>query len=157
MGKKEHRRALDYYRQALQLSRLAPKGAGRAGAAGSTPGKAGAAGVTSSDGKIGGEPSGVGGSGINEAEVKFKMGQCHLALKEMRAWTARMQAWHAGGGDEHSRPQAVAFGAAVQGAILAGEGRRRGGGKRARVGGEAADGEAAGGEAAGGGTAAVGE
>ena len=43
--------------------------------------------------------------------------------------------------------EAVAFGAAVQGAILAGEGRRRGGGKRARVGGEAADGEAAGGEA----------
>jgi anaphase-promoting complex subunit 7 len=146
LGKKEHRRALQFYRQALQLNRLVPRvpiaagtpggggggGGGRGGAgtrvavdmfstpgvAPMTPGVSGGpvtplhegAMATPASGRLAATlaaaatpatataptPAAAGASTaseemLQEAPVKYKMGQCHLALKEWRAALAELE------------------------------------------------------------------
>ncbi|KAG0599369.1 hypothetical protein M758_12G146900 [Ceratodon purpureus] len=77
-GRKEHRRALNVYRQALQLCRATPKQpmSGTRTPVQSRPASAASA---AHDSKI------------NENEVKYKIGLCHLAVHDTRAALSEME------------------------------------------------------------------
>ncbi|GBG83456.1 hypothetical protein CBR_g37168 [Chara braunii] len=86
-GKKEYRRALNVYRQALQLCRVSPRSSYFArGAGGGTKLAGSGGGGASTPGQGYAAPS-----GIPEGEVKFKMGLCHLAVKETRSALAELE------------------------------------------------------------------
>ena len=113
LGKREHRRAMNAFRQALSVNRLAPKvptgnDNGSASMMGtmmgtpetpatpglmpSTPG--GMATPRSADGITSGNqgaPSGGTARPVDEAALKFKIGRCHLALREYRAALAELE------------------------------------------------------------------
>lgn len=100
-GKGEHRRALHFYRQALQLNRLAPVPAVSAAVA--TPGASsrstpapGTPGAPVTPARGGETPAAStpdprAHSHVDEATVKYKMGRCHVALREWRAALAELE------------------------------------------------------------------
>ncbi|MQL79986.1 hypothetical protein Taro_012435 [Colocasia esculenta] len=77
-GEKEFRRALNMYKQALQLCKIIPKQT------------TSAARSSFSASNRSSSPNSLGNSAINENEVKFKISLCHCALNENRAALAEM-------------------------------------------------------------------
>ena len=109
LGKGEHRRALNAFRQALSVNRLAPKvptGNNRSSAMG-TPETPATPGISPST--PGGmttprssenaaaflapppPPPSSSSRPVDEASLKFKIGRCHLALREYRAALAELE------------------------------------------------------------------
>ena len=100
-GKGEHRRAMHFYRQALQLNRLAPVPVVSAAVA--TPGASsrstpapGTPGAPVTPARGGETPAASNPEPrahphVDEATLKYKLGRCHVALREWRAALAEFE------------------------------------------------------------------